>query len=121
MSRSNIHYRPQTHVFESVRKPDHVINISTEDMFTALNTFAVAVGLKPVDLTQLDWLHKIEAGRKAKSQPVEGENIDERAFDHKAALGNTPFPSYEQLRTPHVRKRIEKIYTVDFANYGSVL
>lgn len=121
MGRANIHYRPQTHIFEEVRKPDHVINISKEDMFAALNTFAVACGLQPVDLTQLDWLHKIESGRKAKAQPVDGDAIDQRAFDKEAAQGNTAFPSYEQLLSPEVRARIEKIYAVDFANYRDAL
>ncbi|MCB1431349.1 MAG: sulfotransferase family 2 domain-containing protein [Alphaproteobacteria bacterium] len=119
--RANIHYRPQLHVYESIRKPDRIINISNENMFEALNGFAVSCGLPAVDLAQFDWLHAIEHGRKAKSQPVEGDDIDRRVFDKTAAIGEAPFPSYQQLLTPTAKDRIRKIYAVDFEAYADSL
>lgn len=121
LGRANIHYRPQLHVHESVRRPDRIINISKEDMFGALNDFAVSCGLAPVDLADFDWLRAIEHGRKAKSQPVEGEGVDFMSFDQQAALGAAPFPTYAQLLTPAARERIRQIYRVDFEAYADAL
>lgn len=119
--RANIHYRPQLHAYEAVRKPDRIINISKSDMFGSLNEFAISCGLPPVDLGDFDWLHAMERGRKAKSQPVEGDDVDFMVFDQQAAAGDKPFPTYAQLLSPAAKERILKIYHMDFAAYGDCL
>ena len=73
------------------------------------------------DLGGMDWFTKREHLRRAKAQPMRGENFDFRPFNHVAALGEKPFPSYEQLLTPSAKARIEKIYAIDFRTYGPYL
>jgi hypothetical protein len=117
----NPHYRPQFHFYETVRRPDRVINISKENMFASLNAYAAANGMPVVDISAMDWLHSMEGGRKAKSRTIRGRALDHTAFMRAAANGDRAFPSYEQLLTPSVRERIRKIYAIDFEAYGEFI
>lgn len=121
MNNCDKHYTPQTSIAEIVRKPDHIINISKTNMFTELNKIVLSRGMKPVDLDELSWLHSIEKRRRARTQPLEGDNLDMQAFGRMAAIGEKPFPSYGQLLTQDARDRIRKIYDVDFENYAAYL
>ena len=121
LSNANPHFMPQTLPRELVRKADHVVNISRQDLFKGLNDAVASRGMTPVDLEQIAWLHDLERHRKAKTLPVEGDRIDEMAFGKAAARGRAPFPNYDQLLTGSVKERVRKIFAIDFDTYGSYL
>lgn len=118
---SNPHYRPQTMRRDLIRKADYIINISKQDLFSELNAAVASRGMPPVDLGKINWLHSLEAKRKARTQTVEGENLDFQPFDRFAARGDKPFPTYEQLLTAGAKERIREIYGIDFETYGTYL
>jgi hypothetical protein len=118
-TKSNPHYRPQTMRRDLIRKADYVINISKQDLFSELNAAVASRGMPPVDLGKINWLHSLESRRKARTQPVEGENLDFQPFDWSAARGDKPFPTYEQLLTHSAKERIREIYGIDFETYGT--
>ncbi len=120
-TKSNPHYRPQTMRRDLIRKADCVINISKQDLFSALNAAVEAQGMQPVDMRQIDWLHSFEAKRMARTKKVEGIDLDFKPFNRNAARGDMPFPSYEQLLTPHAKDRIRQIYRIDFETYEAYL
>ena len=121
MRRANVHFRPQIHLYESQRKPDRVINISKQDLFTELNAFEAEVGLPKTNFADLDWLHDLEKKRKAKQEPMEGEAIDTTAFSRRQVKELGQFPDYGQLLTPEARQKIEAIYKSDFDAYRDYL
>jgi len=121
MSSCDMHYRPQFHPFEKVRRPDKFINISTQDMFAELNAFEASAALPQTDFKSLDWLHQLEGRRKANAAEIEGDKLDEVSVSRRDVKVLNRFPSYDQLLTPEARARIEKIYRTDFEAYGEIL
>lgn len=117
----DIHFRPQFHPYEGVRKPDRVINISKEDLFAGLNAFERDGGLPETDFEQFNWLHDMEGKRKAKPAAMEGEAFDRKVFNRHQVVKLGEFPSYEQLLTPEAKRRIEEIYKADFDAYRDFL
>jgi hypothetical protein len=112
----NTHHRPQWHGLEATRKPDIIIDISRQDLYTELNRIAPRFGLPAIDFGTLDFLHALERRRSAKPVDIEGNDIPDRPFNRAAAAGRAPWPKTEQFLTAPVRRRIETLYAVDFAN-----
>ncbi len=121
MQRVDMHFRPQVHPYERVRKPDVVINISKTDLFTNLNAFEESSGYPKTRFEELNWLHNLESKRKAKQEPMEGDALDRTSFSRHQVSKLGQFPSYAQLLTPEAKKRIEAIYKVDFDAYKDFL
>ena len=117
---ANVHIRPQFHPVEAELRPEFVINISRQDLFTELNKVEEAFALPRTDFHSLNWLHR-EADRKAKPGAFGGNEADVVPFDRLAARGQKPWPTYEQLLTPRARARIETLYARDFEAYADHL
>lgn len=118
---ANVHFRPQFNPIEKIHKSDFTVNISKSNLFQQLNATALRWSLPATDFEGMKWLIELEKSRKAKETPIEGADIDHRAFNKAAARGRLPFPSYDQLLTPTARARIESLYSVDFQAYRSHL
>lgn len=121
MRHVDIHFRPQFHFYETQRKPDRVINISKQDLFTELNAFEAETGIPKTNFSDLDWLHDLESKRKAKQEPMEGDTLDTQAFSRLQVGKLGLFPNYGQLLTPQARQKIEAIYKSDFDAYRDFL
>ena len=121
MSRVDIHFRPQFHLYEREKPPSHVINVSKTDLFEGLNAFERDVGLPPTDFAAFGWLHDLEKMRKAKQEPMEGSRLDTTAFSRQQVKKLGQFPNYGQLLTPEARQKIELIYKSDFDAYREFL
>ncbi len=121
MARADIHFRPQFHPLERERKPAHIVNISASDLFADLNRFEESQGLPRTDFSTLTWLHDLERTRRARQISLPGSALDEHPFSRNDVMKLGRFPSYDQLLTPRARKRIEKIYRVDFEAYDGNL
>ncbi len=121
MRQVDIHFRPQFHLYETQRKPDRVINISKQDLFTELNAFEAEVGITATNFADLDWLHVLESKRKAKQEPMKGDTLDTTAFSRHQVNKLGLFPNYGQLLTPEARQKIELIYKSDFDAYRDYL
>ena len=119
--RCNIHYRPQRHPYELVRKADTIINISKADLFKSLNEFEAARGYAITDFHALDWLHSLEGPRRAKAMAMDADRVDEMPFSRHMVRNLKLFPPYDRLLTPLARAKIEKIYKDDFEAYGDYL
>ena len=117
----DIHFRPQFHPVERVRKPDRIINISKQNLMAELNAFERQCGWPETDFTDLRWLNDMERHRKAKQEPLPGIALDETVFSRKQVTRLREFPSYEQLLTPEARAKIAAIYKVDFDAYADYL
>jgi hypothetical protein len=121
MRRVDIHFRPQFHPFERERRPETVINITKTDLFTELNAFEERSGYKKTNFEDLNWLHNLESKRKAKQDPMEGDELDHEVFTRYQVAKLGQFPSYSQLLTPLAKQRIESIYKVDYDAYRDFL
>ena len=121
MRRANIHYRPQLHPLERERKPDTVINITKSDMFAALNALEARMNWPHTDFPGMAWLHEYEGGRKARSDPFDGADLDLLPLVRSRRIRHSPFPTYDQLLTPAARRDIEAIYAADFEAYRDYL
>lgn len=117
----NVHLRPQYHALERRRRPDHVINISSHDLFAELNKVAHELGLAATSEQDLAWVHTLEDRRRAKHSKLGGHNLDEALFTQTEARRSEHFPSYGQLLTETAREKIRRIFAVDFENYAEAL
>ena len=118
MQAVDIHFRPQYHPYEEVRKADVVINISKQDLFTELNRFEEQNGYPRTNFSDLDWLKKLEHKRKAGQDEMQGDALDTVAFNKNQVSKLHQFPRYDQLLTPEARQKIESIYKIDFDAYS---
>lgn len=121
MKRVDIHFRPQLHPYEAHRKPDQIINISKQDLLSEIAAFETAAGLPVTNFNDLNWLHDLESKRKAKQEPMEGEELDAIGFTRHQVFKLGQFPSYGQLLTAKAKKKIESIYKADFEAYAEYL
>ena len=117
----DVHIKPQFRQRERALPPTRFINISKTDLFSGLNDFEAELGLTQTRFAEMSWLHDLEGTRKAAQNPVEGEAIDEMAFNRAQVKDQGYFPSYDQLLTPRARARIEAIYKADFDAYRDYL
>lgn len=118
MKTADTHYRPQFHPFESLRRPDTIINVSKSDLFGELNALERQKGWPITDFFSMQWFHSMESSRR----PPTYSPTEERMFNAPIARAdplkkNTAFPDYDRLLTPKARSRIEQIYRVDFEAY----
>ena len=121
MTSCNPHCRPQFHPFEGKRRPDVTINISKQDLFTALNEVEDSLQLPRSNVAELTWLNEMEHKRKAKQVVLDGGEMDQVPFTRQAARGQAPFPQYDQLLTPAARTIVKQIYRIDFEAYSVAL
>ncbi|HEX9905238.1 MAG TPA: sulfotransferase family 2 domain-containing protein [Propylenella sp.] len=121
LSRANVHHKQQFHPVEKVKAADRVINISRQDLFTELNRLESEHGMPRTDFTALDWLHRKEDARRARTVSFARGGVADLPFDAAAARGRAPWPDYEQFLGPSVRRRIERLYATDFEAFGEHL
>ncbi len=73
MARADIHFRPQFHPLERERKPAHIVNISTSDLFADLNRFEESQGLPRTDFSTLTWLTRPRENPKSQADFIARE------------------------------------------------
>jgi hypothetical protein len=114
----NPHFGYQRHPLEDHLPVSHLINVSTEDLFSRLNQVEVDFGLPTTDFDRLEWLVELDRRRGA-SKPRRIDTADAYALPltrQQARKG--PWPRYSALLTPLAQERISRLFAVDFAAYG---
>jgi hypothetical protein len=113
---SDQHYALQRHPIEDVVPVDHLINISTENLFARLNDVEADLGLPITDFAQLSWLKHLD---QARSPNRPGPVIDaySRRFDREAARNE--WPKSSAFLVPEARDRIARLYATDIQSYGA--
>jgi hypothetical protein len=109
------HHRVQYHPVERLRKPDFIINVSRQDLYTELNRIEQLLGLPHTDFPNLDWLQRMHRHRDfhhridlvdAASVPLGREEAR-----------NGPWPTNGALLRDDLKARLRVLYRVDFDAY----
>lgn len=113
--RCNTHDRRQLHPVERHLSPDRVINVSAEDLFTALGETERAFGLDATDFTRIPWLSDVEFRRVAASTMPDAD-----AYDLPLTPRHTfeAWPARSAMLTSEARRRIATIYREDYEAYA---
>ena len=119
----NTHFRIQRHPLEDELPVRHLINVSTEDLFTRLNEVETDLGLPHTDFAELQWLHQADERRTRRERrrragarhPDVTDPYTHRFTQDQAREG--PWPSYSAFLTPEARERIARLYAVDLESY----
>jgi hypothetical protein len=114
----NEHFRLQRHPVEAVLPVTHLINISTDDLFTRLNQVESDLGLRVTDFAQLDWIHALDTRRNRFGAVLDAADAYAQPFTQWQARRG-PWPRYEALLTPAACERVARLYAVDIAAYGA--
>jgi hypothetical protein len=112
----NSHFRIQKHPLEDVIPVRHLINVSTQDLFTRLNEVERDIGLPVTDFAKLSWLNKLGDSRSHGNRTCEVADAYTHPFTQKLARRG-PWPSYQAFLTPTARERIARLYAVDIDTY----
>jgi hypothetical protein len=119
----NPHFLIQRHPLEDKLPVRHLINISTEDLFTRLNEVEADIGLPRTDFAALAWLHQVDDRRtrhdrrqRRAEERVHVDDVYTHRFTQEVARRG-PWPSYGAFLTPLARERIARLYAADIASY----
>jgi hypothetical protein len=112
----NAHFRVQKHPLEDVIPVRHLINISTQDLFTRLNEVERDIGLPVTDFAKLAWLNNLGDKRSHGNRTGEVPDAYTHPFTQKLARRG-PWPSYQAFLTPTARERIARLYALDLDTY----
>ncbi len=118
LTQCDMHFRIQRHPLEDRLPVRHLINVSTEDLFTRLNEVEADLRLPHTDFAAMAWLQQLNEGRIARGSIDDLNNVDTRRFTARAAIEG-PWAPYDAFLTPAARARIARLYAVDIAAYGS--
>lgn len=112
------HIGYQRHPLEDHLPVSHLVNVSTENLFTRLNQVEADFGLPTTDFDRLEWLLEVDR-RRSVFKPRRIDSSDAytlRLTRQQARKG--PWPLYSALLIPLAQQRISQLYAVDFAAYG---
>jgi hypothetical protein len=112
----NAHFRIQKHPLEDVIPVKHLINVSTQDLYTRLNEVERDIGLPVTDFAKLAWLNKLGDSRSHGNRTGEVADAYTHPFTQKLARRG-PWPPYQAFLTPTARERIARLYAVDIDTY----
>jgi len=116
LTNCNVHFRIQRHPVEDKLRVRHLINVSTEDLFTRLNQLEAHMSLPHTDFASIPWFALSNDHRVARGSIDDLTNVDTRRFTAEAARKG-PWAPYEAFLTPAARERIARLYAVDFESY----
>ena len=112
------HFRIQRHPIEDHLPTAHLINASTENLFTRLNQVEIESGLPLTDFTKLEWLRKLNPSHThAEAKVVPADAYNHRFTREEAGSGT--WPPYAAFLTPAARERLARLYAIDVKAYGS--
>ena len=110
------HISLQRHPIEGKLPVHHLINVSSENLFTRLNDVEASVGLPRSDMTADPWIRYLHHhNRPEKMMPDTGD-----LYTHvlgRPQAKNGPWPRYEAFMHPEARERIARLYAVDIKAY----
>jgi hypothetical protein len=110
------HYSLQRHPIEDRLPVHHLINISTENLFTRLSEVETALGLPQSDMAGHPWVKRLRQHNRPAKELAGGADLYAQTFTREQArLG--PWPRDEALLTPRARERIARLYAVDISAY----
>jgi len=113
----DIHHRVQRHPLEDRLPVRHLINVSTEDLFTRLNEVEADLRLPHTDFAAIPWFGEVNDPRAARGGLDDLADVENRRFTSMAARKG-PWAPYDAFLTPTTRARIGRLYAVDVAAYG---
>lgn len=113
----DIHYSLQRHPIEDKLPVTHLIDVSTEDLFTRLNEVEADLGLPHTDFSQLDWIHSLDRHRLRNDAIMQTDDAYNLRLTREYARRG-PWPSSSALLTPEARERIAHLYAEDVKAYG---
>lgn len=112
----DVHFRVQRHPVEDRLPVHHLINVSTEDLFTRLNEVEAELRLPHTDFASIPWFKNTNEIRLARGTIEDATNVDTRRFTAQAAREG-PWAPYDAFLTPAARDRITRLYAVDIETY----
>jgi hypothetical protein len=110
------HYALQRHPVEDLVSIDHLINISTENLFARLNDVEADLGLPITDFAQLGWLKHLDQARSP-NKPGSISDAYRRRFNREMARNE--WPKSGAFLVPEARERIARLYATDIQSYGA--
>jgi hypothetical protein len=116
----NPHVWVQRNVVEDRIRPDRVINVSKNDLFSQLNAFEAETGMPLTDFQSLEWLKEVERPRQVNRVDFEGD-VSSVKLSRVFAEDRRDWPANNAFLNDQTRRLIEKIYAVDFSSYQAFL
>jgi hypothetical protein len=112
------HFRIQRHPIEDRLPTRHLINASTENLFSRLKQVEVDFDLPLTDFEQLDWLRRLNPGHShVEATLVPAEDVYTHRFTRDDARSGS-WPGYAAFLTPVARERLARLYVTDIQAYG---
>jgi hypothetical protein len=113
----NEHVRIQRHPVEDQLPVTHLINISTQDLFTRLNEVERDLKLPVTDFERFGWIRDIAERRGSWNGRIDVSDAYEMPLT-RARARTGPWPDASALLTPPAQERLARLYAVDIAAYG---
>ncbi|MEA2986406.1 MAG: hypothetical protein QOD94_2660 [Alphaproteobacteria bacterium] len=111
------HFRVQRHPLEDRLPTRHLINASTEDLFSRLNEVEADFNLPITEFGKLEWLQKINSKHRHVEAPAAPADAYNHRFNREAAR-NGSWPPYSAFLTADARERLARLYARDIEAYG---
>jgi hypothetical protein len=111
------HFRIQRHPIEDHLPTRHLINASTENLFSRLKQVEADFDLPVTDFDKLDWLRKLNPAHTHVASASPPANVYTHRFTREDARSGS-WPSYAAFLTPAARERIARLYDTDLKAYG---
>jgi hypothetical protein len=111
------HFRIQRHPIEDHLSTRHLINASTENLFSRLRQVEADFDLPITDFDKLEWLRKLNPGHSH----VEATSLPADVYTHRFTQDDArsgSWPGYAAFLTPAARERIARLYDTDIKAYG---
>jgi hypothetical protein len=111
------HFRIQRHPIEDHLPTRHLINASTENLFSRLTQVETDFDLPITDFDKLEWLRKLNPGHSH----VEAASLPADVYTHRFTQDDArsgSWPGYAAFLTPAARERIARLYDTDIKAYG---
>lgn len=111
------HFRIQRHPIEDQLPTRHLINVSSENLFSRLKQVEADFELPITDFDKLEWLRKLNPGHSH----VEATSLPADVYTHRFTRDDArsgSWPSYAAFLTPAARERIARLYVTDIEAYG---
>jgi len=121
MEAVNIHFWPQFHLLERVRRPDTIINVSKGALFAELNALEARMGWPVTDFASMAWLRELENARRPIRLATDKSDWFAEPILRSRPPKSTPFPQDSAFLTPEAKLLIARIYRADFEAYSDWL
>jgi hypothetical protein len=110
------HFGLQRHPIEDVLPVTHLINASSQDLYTRLNEVEADLGLPTTDFASLQWIKDLGDRRDRFGGKLDvADAYTMRLTRRQARRG--PWPTRNALLTPEARERIARLYAADIVSF----